>query len=266
MDPQDFLRLAQHAGACFLYRETDCFDAEAFPAVAMSDEELGLLEKPNRRRVKDLQRTARSHDGELAGVDLCFVREGVAHYWVSEAPWSSALDAAWAEFKEQRRLDEEARESNKAARLQEEAERLAAQLTDLPAFRSETRYAAWEEIAHTLVPEPDTDEEEARAAHGFVIRSAIRDASQVVERESRRVYASYRSDLDALAREISDHGLLAGASTKEVRRIRIQDFLIGKSGGYGPPKTLVDLLLDRPELDPKRRRAMAGADGLFALN
>lgn len=59
--------------------------------------------------------------------------------------------------------------------------------------------------------------------------------------------------------------VLVGATTKEIRRIRVQDFLAGKTGGYAPPRALVDVLLDRPELDPKRRRAMASTEGLFAL-
>lgn len=125
---------------------------------------------------------------------LCFVRDAVAHYWMVEAPWNKKLDTAGEEFNEQRRFVEQERESSRNARTDEEAERLTAQLTASPQFRAATRYGAWLDVAQALLPdpepEPDADDEEACRAHEDIIRNAVRHASEVVERESRRVYAA----------------------------------------------------------------------------
>jgi hypothetical protein len=48
--------------------------------------------------------------------------------------------------------------------------------------------------------------------------------------------------------------VLAGATTAPVRTIKIQDFLVRRSGGYPPERRTVGLLLAQPQLKATRQR------------
>ncbi|GGU48501.1 hypothetical protein [Streptomyces violascens] len=97
-------------------------------------------------------------------------------------------------------------------------------------------------------------------AHCRILQGALRDAEAAIGETAFRLFTRYEQELDTLATKILDQQLLDGATTAAVRRIRVQDFLTEKSGGYAPPKRTVDLLLARPELKaPKPRPGrMAG--------
>ncbi|MGQ5637809.1 MULTISPECIES: hypothetical protein [unclassified Streptomyces] len=53
------------------------------------------------QELKRLRRAARTHAGQITVAVMCFVAEGLAHYWSEEASWHTDLQEAWAEFRTQ---------------------------------------------------------------------------------------------------------------------------------------------------------------------
>ncbi|MFE9574659.1 hypothetical protein ACFYMW_40200 [Streptomyces sp. NPDC006692] len=110
-------------------------------------------------------------------------------------------------------------------------------------------------IASEVYPAPEGADDETLHAHRRILHGALRDTEAAIGQTAFRLFTRYEQELDTLAAEILDQQLLDGATTAAVRRIRIQDFLTEKSGGYAPPKRTVDLLLVRPELKAPKPRS-----------
>ncbi|QHA02242.1 hypothetical protein GQF42_01895 [Streptomyces broussonetiae] len=87
-----------------LYFDSDVFVAKAFAVmdddgsakVGASVE--GQLSAEAQNDLKRLRRTARSHEGKITSVVMCFMADGLPHYWGEEADWHTDLQNDWAEF------------------------------------------------------------------------------------------------------------------------------------------------------------------------
>lgn len=182
---------------------------------------------------------------------MCFVTEGLSHYWSQEAAWHTDLQDAWAEFTEQNRLSAQERAQDARQRADAETERIAAELADDPEFRAATKRVHRHGIANSAFPPPASTDDEQSEEHQRIVRRATNQAIELVEEASRRIYAGYERDLEALADEIVQQNVLADATTVAARILLVGKFLTAKSGGYPPPKRFMDLLMLKPQL---RRR------------
>ncbi|MEV5880349.1 hypothetical protein AB0L75_40420 [Streptomyces sp. NPDC052101] len=83
---------------------------------------------------------------------------------------------------------------------------------------------------------------------------------ELVEEASRRIYAGYERDLEALADEITQQNALVGTTTVTARTLLVGEFPTAKSGGYPPPKRFMDLLMLRPQLRRPQKTQIAKAE------
>ncbi|UXY25091.1 hypothetical protein N8I84_42530 (plasmid) [Streptomyces cynarae] len=99
----DFIDLAHTCGARVLYFDSDVFAAEEFavldgdglePEAGVEDQ----LSAEAHDELKRLRRAARTRAGEITAVGMCFMTEGLPHYWTEEAAWHTDLQGAWTEF------------------------------------------------------------------------------------------------------------------------------------------------------------------------
>ncbi|MGW1811906.1 hypothetical protein, partial [Streptomyces sp. NPDC002078] len=93
------------------------------------------------RELKRMRRAARSRTGQVATVAMCFVADGMAHYWIEKAVWHAELQEEWTTFVKQHRLTASERARAARTRADAESERLAAELADDPEFRAATKRA-----------------------------------------------------------------------------------------------------------------------------
>nr|WP_181393171.1 hypothetical protein [Streptomyces rochei] len=260
----DFIDLAHACGARVLYFDSDVFSAEEF-AVLEDDglePEAGVedqLSAEAQGELKRLRRAARTRAGETTAVGMCFVAEGLPHYWTEQAAWYTDLQDAWTEFTEQNRLSAQERAQDARERADAEAERIAAELADNPEFRAATKRTHYHGIASSAYPPPVGVDDDGVQEHQRVVRWATSRAIELVEEASRRIYAGYERDLEALADEIVHQNVLADATTVNARTLLVGGFLTAKSGGYPPPKRFVDLLMLKPQLRHQRKTQTAKA-------
>ncbi|MEU9446606.1 hypothetical protein AB0D42_38405 [Streptomyces sp. NPDC048304] len=256
VDAEGFIDLAHTCGARVLYFDSVVFAADEFavldddgadPESSVEDE----LSPEAQKELKRLRRAARTHAGKTTVVVMCFVAEGLPHYWSEEAAWHTDLQDAWAEFTEHNRLSAQERAQDARQRADAEAERIAAELADNPEFRAATKRTHRHGVADSVCPPPVGADDEELQEHQRIVRWATNRAIDLVEEASRRIYAGYERDLEALADEIVQHTVLADATTVAARTLLVGEFLTVKSGGYPPPKRFMDLLMLKPQL---RRR------------
>ncbi|MGW2863290.1 hypothetical protein [Streptomyces sp. NPDC001205] len=260
---EEFADLARDGGARFLYYETEQFEAADFAVLDDEDEEdtpEDRLEADDLKALRALRRRAKTHDGEIESAVLCFMTDGVAHYWVAEAPWRAKLDEQWTEFSNALSFGVQAKAEEMRAHIEQESARLSKELEAHPDMRSARGVRAFA-IANEVYPAPDDADDETLYAHRRILQGALRNAEAAIGQTAFRVFARYEKELDSLAAEILGQQLLDGATTAAVRRIRVQDFLSERSGGYAPPKRTVDLVLDQPELKAPKPRSGGWPDG-----
>ncbi|MFE3527024.1 hypothetical protein ACFXOD_36730 [Streptomyces sp. NPDC059161] len=260
---EEFVDLAREGGARFLYYLTERFEAADFAVLDDGDDDdtpEDRLDADDLRTLRALRRRAKTHDGELDSAELCFVTDGVAHYWVAEAPWRATLDEQWTEFSNALSFGAQVKAEEMRAHIEQESARLSKELEAHPDMRSARGTRAFA-IASEVYPAPDGADDETLHAHRWILHAALRDAEAAIGQTAFRLFTRYEQELDILVAEILDQQLLDGATTAAVRRIRVQDFLTEKSGGYAPPKRTVDLLLDRPELKVTKARSGGWPDG-----
>ncbi|GGU42817.1 hypothetical protein [Streptomyces violascens] len=260
---EEFVGLAREGGARFLYYVAERFEAEDFAVLDDGDEEDSpedRLDADSLKTLRALRRRAKTHDGELDSVALCFVTDGVAHYWAAEAPWRAKLDEQWTEFSNALSYGAQVKAEEMRAHIEQESARPSKELEAHPDMRSARGMWAFA-IASEVYPAPDGADDETLYAHRRILQGALRDAEAAIGQTAFRLFTRYEQELDTLATEILDQQLLNGATTAAVRRIRVQDFLTEKSGGYAPPKRTVDLLLARPELKAPKPRPGGWPDG-----
>lgn len=250
-----FIDLAHTCGARVLYHGSEVFTADEFAVLDDADEDEhegggaeDQLSADARRELKRLRRAARSRDGQITAVVLCFVAEGVPHYWGEEASWHTELTGQWAEFTQLHRVSRAEREQDARELTAAEVERMTDELADDPEFRAATKRSHHHDIAATAYPAPSDADDDQLQEHQRIVRWAASKAIDLVEGASRRVYAGYERDLTPLAEEITAKGVLDGATTIGARTLLVSEFLIAKSGGYPPPKRFTDLLMLRPQL------------------
>lgn len=92
------------------------------------------------------------------------------------------------------------------------------------------------------------------------MRWATKQAMELVEEASRRIYAGYERDLEVLADEITQQNVLVGATTVTARTLLVGQFLTATSGGYPPPKRFMDLLMLRPQIRRPQKPQMTKAE------
>ncbi|MFJ5657494.1 hypothetical protein ACIQD5_29745 [Streptomyces microflavus] len=247
--PASFMAAAHQGGARFLYYESDRFSAEAFAVIDPGDDDVEEhLDSEAKRKLKRIRRAAKSRHEQLSAIGMCFVADGVAHYWFEEAPWFCELQSQWEDFMTQYRVTEQLREEDEQARIDSEIARIAEELQDRPDFRAATKRSHHRDIARTAYPPPADADDEDLQRHQRVVDWATTQAAETVERAARRIYAAHELALQILAEEITHSGILAGATTVAARTLLIQDFLAAKSDGYAAPKRTIDLLLTKVQL------------------
>ncbi|MEU3317428.1 hypothetical protein ABZ743_32785 [Streptomyces sp. NPDC006662] len=249
-----FCHLARRCGARILYYLSERFEADEFAVLEEDDEDSDgagaeeRLDAEARRELSRIRRAARARDGQITGVFLCFVAEGVAHYWGEVASWHTELVEAWEAFVALNQVSQGAREEEAKAWAAAETDRIAAELADDREFRSASKRSHQHDIATTAYPVPAGADDDRRQEHERIVRWAVSQAVDAVEQATRRVYAGYERDLAGLAEEIAAAGVLAEATTVGARALLASEFLTAKSGGYPPPKRFMDLLMLRPQL------------------
>ncbi|MGV9565039.1 hypothetical protein [Streptomyces sp. NPDC003480] len=265
VNAEGFIDLAHTCGARLLYFDSDLFAAEEF---ALIDDdgpvEVGAgvedqLSAEAQSELERLRRAARARDGKITAVVMCFVVDGLPHYWGEEAAWHTDLQDAWTEFTQQHRLSADERAQDARARTDAEVERIAAELAENPDFRAATKRSHHHGIAGVVCPPPSGADDEEVHEHQRIVRWATNQAMELVEEASRRIYAGYERDLDALADEITQQNVLVGTTTVTARTLIVGQFLTAKSGGYPPPKRFMDLLMLRPQLRRPQKTQVAKA-------
>ncbi|MBT2611415.1 hypothetical protein J7I97_24940 [Streptomyces sp. ISL-87] len=258
-----FCDLARTCGARILYLLSEAFEAAEF-AVLEDDDSDGdgveeQLSADARRELERIRRTALTRDGQFTGVFLCFVAEGVAHYWCEVAPWHTELEEDWAQFTALNRASQGARAEDAQARAAAEVDRIAAELAGNPEFRSAAKRSHHHDIAATAYPPPADADDDQLQEHQRIVRWATSQAIDAVEQAGRRIYAGYERDLNGLAEQIAAAGIVADATTVAARSLLLSVFLTEKSSGYPPPKRFMDLLMLRPPLrKPRKNSSITG--------
>lgn len=111
-----FVDLAGRAGARLLYYSTEYFDVAGFldwaaesdiPELETDADALAQRDSAFGKQLQALRDRARPHADDLAMVAMCFVADGVAHYWAARTPWLSELDMDHAQLQELRDLAED---------------------------------------------------------------------------------------------------------------------------------------------------------------
>ncbi|MGW7824453.1 hypothetical protein ACWGLF_41720 [Streptomyces puniciscabiei] len=265
VDAAGFIDLAQTCGARVLYFDSHVFAAEEFAVLDDDGLEAGAgvedqLNAEARSELKRLRRTACAHAGKITAVVMCFVADGLPHYWGEEASWHTELQDAWTEFTQQHRLSADERAQDARARADAETERIAVELAANPEFRAATKRTHHHGIASFAYPPPVGADDEKVQEHQRVVRWATSRAIELVEEASRRIYAGYERELEALADEIVQQNVLADATTVSARTLLVGEFLTAKSGGYPPPKRFMDLLMLKPQLRRPQKTQTAKAE------
>ncbi|MCJ0875263.1 hypothetical protein [Streptomyces sp. AP-93] len=253
VNAEAFIGLAHTCGARVLYYDSETFTAEGFVVLDENDEEDGptaeqQLDTEAKRELKKLRRATQSCDGQITSVLMCFMAEGVAHFWGHVARWYTELTEQRDEFLQLHRVSQSDRDEDDRARTAAEVERIAAELAAGPEFRAATKRSHHQDIAANAYPPPVDGNDDQLEEHERLIRWAVNQAVTVVEVATRRVYAGYERDLDALAQEIAAARILDGATTIAARTLLVSEHLTATSGGYTPPKRFLDLLMLRPHL------------------
>ncbi|MGW7819986.1 hypothetical protein ACWGLF_17990 [Streptomyces puniciscabiei] len=261
----DYIDLAHTCGARVLYFDSDVFAAEEF-AVLDGDgpePEAGVEEQLSvevQEELKRLRRAVRTRAGETTSRGDVLRAEGLPHYWTEEAAWHAELQDARTEFTVQNRLSAEERARDARERADAETERIAVELADNPEFRAATKRTHHHGIASSAWPPPVGADDEEVQEHQRVVHWATSRAIERVEKASRRIYAAYERELEALADEIVQQNVLADATTVSARTLLVGEFLTAKSGGYPPPKRFMDLLMLKPQLRRPRKTQTAKAE------
>ncbi|MEW2136642.1 hypothetical protein AB0892_08605 [Streptomyces sp. NPDC005409] len=254
VNAEAFIGLAHTCGARVLYYDSETFTADTFILLDTDDEDDECptieeeLDVEAQRELKRLRRAAQTRDGQITAVVMCFMAEGVAHFWGREAPWHTELGEQRDEFLQLHRNSQAARDEDDRARTTAEVERISAELAGNPEFRAATKRSHHLDIAANAYPPPSDGDDEQLEEHERLVRWAVNQAVVAVEVAARRVYAGYERDLNALAQEIAAARILDGATTIAARSLLISEHLTAKSGGYTPPKRFLDLLMLRPPL------------------
>ncbi|MFE4356078.1 hypothetical protein [Kitasatospora sp. NPDC056800] len=248
MTVDEFCGLARAAGARVLFHCTTTFDADDFLADAFpEDGDLDALPEPqtaSARAIERVRRRARRHDGQIEGVQLCAVLDGVAVFWSRLAPWvPSLLDDAEKALEEKNDAVEQIRTSQ-VKDEQAEITRISRLLQDDPSFREAKDYRAQRRAADRLVPQPDEQDYEANR----IRMRAIHEAVSAIEEAADAIFSEYMTKLPDLADELLASGALDGAQTIPARKIHLKDFLRKRSGGYTPPVDLITLMMELPQL------------------
>ncbi|MFB7609861.1 hypothetical protein [Streptomyces gardneri] len=271
---EDFLRTALTLGIRVLYQDIECFDADEFAvlpvaAAAVDDEDLPdpeeELDAAERKQLAALRAAARLRHGQLAAVRLCFVADSVAHFWSAAASWWEELDDQWDDFTlllQQARRDR--REQVQAAEqvdTQAEAERMAAVLATLPAFRAARNQAARRAVATDTFPDSDVP------PISYLLSRVVTVAAGRVEADAAAAWRDVEERIAEVAGELAASGVLEDATTAPTRRIKAADFLTSLTGGFPPPTRTLTLLLGHPALTVPRPRtaSIPAADTLPLL-
>lgn len=170
VNAQAFGDLAHTRGARVLYYDSETFTADTFTVLDADDEEgEGLtvekqLSGEAQRELKRLRRAGQCRDGQITAAVMCFMAEGVAHFWGHEAPWHAELTEERDEFLQLHRVSPAAREEDDRARTTAEVERIAAELAGSPEFRAAAKRSHHLDIAANAYPPPvDGDDERSRS-------------------------------------------------------------------------------------------------------
>jgi hypothetical protein len=261
---EQFVALAARAGARLLYYRGDYFDAGGFLGsydlcAPEAEEDWEAADPHWREGVEQLRRDAHKHDADLQLVAACFVVDGVAHYWGARAQWPQELEERGTELGALRDVDVEHRLQDRRAFREAETARISRLLQDLAEFRAADTRVGRRAAARLAFPPPSAADEDAAREHDRVVHQALLEACDAVDEAASRVYARLEGDMDTLAEAAADAGVLAQAPTVAVRKIRLSDFLIQQSGGYAPPRRILELLLNHPRLKVPRQRKPAAA-------
>lgn len=260
---REFVALAARTRCRLLYYAGESFEPDDFLGWAAEDEvhdeegesELEVLAKRDRtfdRQVQALREQARSHSGDLANVAMCFVADGVAHYWAVQAPWLTDLEVVQSELQELRdaaRLDQH---EDELARSDAEFTQFSKLLQARADFRSAQTRTARRTVAQTALPAPAGDEQDARE-HEHLLARAVWDASAAVDAEAHRIYTDAEADLQSLVDAVVNAEILSDATTVAVRKILVTDFLLARFDGYLPPRRTLELLVNDPRIKARRR-------------
>ncbi|QLE70217.1 hypothetical protein FGW37_33165 [Streptomyces rectiverticillatus] len=246
MSAEDFLALAAHVNAPFVYYNDDLFDAAQF---GPEEETLALMDVRDRKKVTALQGRAREQHGRCRTLVLQFAAGAVVHSWHADALWWQELAGELDEVEENPHEEEqEAREEDPPS-TPEEIDRIARHLEELPAFREATKRAERERILLREFPELRSRRYNGLSRLGY---DAGEEATARVAEAAKHMYDGFTANLPDLAQEAADQGVLAQATTAAARRAALRAFAKERSGGYPPSKDFVELLYSEPALKKPR--------------
>lgn len=257
-----FVELAGRAGARLLYYSREYFDVAGFldwaaesdiPELETDADALAQRDFSFGKQLQALRDRARPHADDLATVAMCFVADGVAHYWAARTPWLSELDMDHAQLQELRDLAEDDQREDDKVRSGADLARMTAELQARADFRQASTRTARRDIAHAAYPAP-TVEEPAFRKHERLVDTAVYQAVDAIEAEALRLYAAAENDWQALVTAILESDALADATTVTVRKIRVTDFLLQRFDGHQPPRRFLELLVNDRQIKSTARR------------
>ncbi|MGW7071846.1 hypothetical protein ACWGII_30710 [Streptomyces sp. NPDC054855] len=242
---ETFWELALHAGARIVYAEFDVLDANDLLKEAEED---GVPEftTPDRAKWRALQQRIRAHHGRCAEAELGFSDGAVLITWSEEADWASEIGQEVEELWRRYEAVDESVSDDRAAMdgpfalqrpSREDVAKHAAHLARLPEFRSAGHTAERRRVAERAIPELAADD--ARGVN-YLGHLAVGEAGFLVENDRKKAFAQMAADLPALARRLTDEGVLEGASGARSRARRVKEALQDWSGGYRPPMELAE--------------------------
>jgi hypothetical protein len=234
---QDFCALAARAGALFLYFVAESFDAHSFD---LDEESAASLDPDDRAQLTALRERAAAEQGRCCEVRLRFVAGGVVHAWEADAAWYNELSDGFAALVTQQ---------GDPVTTPEEVNRIAGILQALPDFREATSLIQRERIMLREHPQLRSVHDNGLSRLGF---DALREATEVVSDASKQVYTDFAKRVPELAGEILQAGALDESTSAAARRAAVREFLKGRSGGYPPPKELVEIVYGHPLLKKPR--------------
>lgn len=264
-----FVDLAGRAGARLLYYSTEYFDVAGFldwaaesdiPELETDADALAQRDSAFGKQLQALRDRARPHADDLAMVAMCFVADGVAHYWAARTPWLSELDMDHTQLQELHDLAQHDQREDDNARSDADLARITTELQNRADFRQASTRTARRSIAHAAYPAPTVEEPGVRK-HERLVDTAVWQAADALEAEALRLYTAAENDWQALVDAILESAALADATTVTVRKIRVTDFLLQRFDGHQPPRRTLELLVNDPRIKSAARRAVTPSVG-----
>ncbi|MEU5902275.1 hypothetical protein [Streptomyces venezuelae] len=240
-----FLDLALHAEARIVYADFDILDADEELKEA-AEGGIPQFTAQDMRRWAALQRRIRDLHGRCAAAELGFVDGTVLLTWSDESAWSRELgqqvEDLWAPYEP---ADEPV--PNTKSTLdglpafqrpsREMVARHAAHLAGVAEFRSAGQSAERRRVAECAIPELA---DENRNGVNYLGHLVVQEAGFLVEDARKKTFAQMTADMPALARRLTDEGVLQGASGQRSRVRRVREALQVWSGGYRPSTELAE--------------------------